>query len=240
MNSRTRRYVFSSRCYDPNDILFYVRAPEHVRALTKAYSPTKGRVWWPGIKEIEQSRSPNALAVAVIARRMVISPQLKTTRGAFSCHKTLGVACCTAALPHAEYLSSHLVVSTKRVDCHGKSAAASVCRRRYTDFSYPPKKKTRLLAVRVEKSTRRSWCRCSSSGACCPSTSARLAPPRPRSRRCPGLTLAYYRLALCLLAARGKHAARQAERLLDCAMSLEGEENVHLRASVDLVMRMLR
>ncbi|CAN0170535.1 unnamed protein product, partial [Pylaiella littoralis] len=58
--------------------------------------------------------------------------------------------------------------------------------------------------------------------------------------RCPGLTLAYYRLALCLLAARGAHASRQAERLLDCAMSLEGAENQHLRIGVDLVLRILR
>ncbi|CAN0061978.1 unnamed protein product [Scytosiphon promiscuus] len=58
--------------------------------------------------------------------------------------------------------------------------------------------------------------------------------------RCPGLTLAYYRLALCLLAARGAHASRQAELLLECAMSLEGAENRHLGASVDLVHRILR
>lgn len=58
--------------------------------------------------------------------------------------------------------------------------------------------------------------------------------------RCPGLTLAYYRLALCLLAARGAHASRPAELLLDCAISLEGAENRHLRASVDLVLRILR
>lgn len=58
--------------------------------------------------------------------------------------------------------------------------------------------------------------------------------------RCPGLTLAYYRLALCLLAARGAHASRQAERLLDCAMFLEGTENQHLSAGVDLVLRILR
>ncbi|CAN0020557.1 unnamed protein product [Ascophyllum nodosum] len=58
--------------------------------------------------------------------------------------------------------------------------------------------------------------------------------------RCPGLTLAYYRLGLCLLAARGAHASNQVTRLLDCAMFLEGAENPHLRAAVDLVMRMLR
>lgn len=60
------------------------------------------------------------------------------------------------------------------------------------------------------------------------------------SARCPGLTLAYYRLALCLLAARGAHASRQARLLLDCAMSLEGSENRHLSAGVDLVLRILR
>lgn len=58
--------------------------------------------------------------------------------------------------------------------------------------------------------------------------------------RCPGFTLAYYRLALCLLAARGAHAAGQARRLLDCAMSLEGEGNSHLRNGVELITRMLR
>lgn len=61
-----------------------------------------------------------------------------------------------------------------------------------------------------------------------------------RSARCPGLTLAYYRLALCLLAARGAHASRQARLLLDCAMFLEGAENRHLSAAVDLVLRILR
>lgn len=60
------------------------------------------------------------------------------------------------------------------------------------------------------------------------------------SARCPGLTLAYYRLALCLLAARGVHASRQARLLLDCAMFLEGAENRHLSAAVDLALRILR
>jgi len=64
--------------------------------------------------------------------------------------------------------------------------------------------------------------------------------PRCPRTRCPGLTLAYYRLALCLLAARGAHASRQAGALLDCALFLEGEDNRHLRASVDLVLRILR
>ncbi|CBJ32770.1 hypothetical protein Esi_0367_0003 [Ectocarpus siliculosus] len=58
--------------------------------------------------------------------------------------------------------------------------------------------------------------------------------------RCPGLTLAYYRLALCVLAARGEHGSSQAKLLLDCAMSLEGVENRHLSAGVDLVLRILR
>ncbi|CAM9888372.1 unnamed protein product [Ectocarpus sp. 4 AP-2014] len=58
--------------------------------------------------------------------------------------------------------------------------------------------------------------------------------------RCPGLTLAYYRLALCILAARGEHGSGQAKLLLDCAMSLEGAENRHLSAGVDLVLRILR
>ncbi|CAM9300561.1 unnamed protein product [Ectocarpus sp. 12 AP-2014] len=58
--------------------------------------------------------------------------------------------------------------------------------------------------------------------------------------RCPGLTLAYYRLALCILAARGEHGSRQAKLLLDCALSLEGAENRHLSAGVDLVLRILR
>ncbi|CAM9450837.1 unnamed protein product [Ectocarpus fasciculatus] len=58
--------------------------------------------------------------------------------------------------------------------------------------------------------------------------------------RCPGLTLAYYRLSLCILAARGEHGSRQAKLLLECAMSLEGVENRHLSAGVDLVLRILR
>eukprot|EP00903_Cladosiphon_okamuranus_P017832 g16411.t1 len=58
--------------------------------------------------------------------------------------------------------------------------------------------------------------------------------------RCPGLTLAYYRLALSLLAARGAQASMQARLLLDCSMYLEGAENRHLSASVDLVLRILR
>lgn len=59
-------------------------------------------------------------------------------------------------------------------------------------------------------------------------------------RRCPGFTLAYYRLALCLLAARGEHASDLARRLLECAMHLEGAGNPHLRNAVDLIQRILR
>lgn len=57
--------------------------------------------------------------------------------------------------------------------------------------------------------------------------------------RCPGFTLAYYRLALCLLAARGEHASDLARRLLECAMHLEGAGNPHLRNAVDLIQRIL-
>ncbi|CAM9422001.1 unnamed protein product, partial [Discosporangium mesarthrocarpum] len=56
--------------------------------------------------------------------------------------------------------------------------------------------------------------------------------------RCPSITVGYYRLALALLAARGRHAVNEATWLLNCALSLE-EDNVHLQGGVDLVLRII-